>query len=262
MGGELFSATRNSEIVLSGLGGYDNGRIVAVQDETSVITTKKRSGTIFNSGAQIPNSPEGEQLLFVARNVITSTASLDIVLKHVFAGSQYIPTRLEVYRKSGGQLANAAVIQLYTGPNATGTALLNENGAAVGMGLSGLTSQGQLTSQQIKPQAKVTLTGGGASTQATIGLIVNEQGVVTSASVLTPGVGYTGQPTQTFSGVNGVQLTLTVDTGLGTITAVSIVKAGSGFVRQVMSNTQLYACLLYTSPSPRDLSTSRMPSSA
>ena len=27
-------------------------------------------------------------------------------------------------------------------------------------------------------------------------------------------------------------------------------------------NKQLYTCLLYTSPSPRDLSTSRMPSSA
>ena len=29
-----------------------------------------------------------------------------------------------------------------------------------------------------------------------------------------------------------------------------------------LSNTQIVICLLYTSPSPRDLSTSRMPSSA
>ena len=29
-----------------------------------------------------------------------------------------------------------------------------------------------------------------------------------------------------------------------------------------LSEAQLYGCLLYTSPSPRDLSTSRMPSSA
>ena len=28
------------------------------------------------------------------------------------------------------------------------------------------------------------------------------------------------------------------------------------------SNDEIYSCLLYTSPSPRDLSTSRMPSSA
>ena len=30
----------------------------------------------------------------------------------------------------------------------------------------------------------------------------------------------------------------------------------------IMANNQLQDCLLYTSPSPRDLSTSRMPSSA
>ena len=36
-----------------------------------------------------------------------------------------------------------------------------------------------------------------------------------------------------------------------------------GLVLQMMSEgTLVYSCLLYTSPSPRDLSTSRMPSSA
>ena len=33
-------------------------------------------------------------------------------------------------------------------------------------------------------------------------------------------------------------------------------------VRSAMPTAQAYRCLLYTSPSPRDLSTSRMPSSA
>ena len=32
--------------------------------------------------------------------------------------------------------------------------------------------------------------------------------------------------------------------------------------KQAMEKSMQYACLLYTSPSPRDLSTSRMPSSA
>ena len=32
--------------------------------------------------------------------------------------------------------------------------------------------------------------------------------------------------------------------------------------RHLLSELDFYACLLYTSPSPRDLSTSRMPSSA
>ena len=35
-----------------------------------------------------------------------------------------------------------------------------------------------------------------------------------------------------------------------------------GIIRQLLDEEILYSCLLYTSPSPRDLSTSRMPSSA
>ena len=37
-------------------------------------------------------------------------------------------------------------------------------------------------------------------------------------------------------------------------------KAGAGKIND--NFTEIYTCLLYTSPSPRDLSTSRMPSSA
>ena len=37
---------------------------------------------------------------------------------------------------------------------------------------------------------------------------------------------------------------------------------GAMFVDRFMSTAMHYPCLLYTSPSPRDLSTSRMPSSA
>ena len=38
-----------------------------------------------------------------------------------------------------------------------------------------------------------------------------------------------------------------------------VLKSGNG---QIIGQSQMYNCLLYTSPSPRDLSTSRMPSSA
>ena len=52
-------------------------------------------------------------------------------------------------------------------------------------------------------------------------------------------------------------------TGTGTF---SLAGASLGFETFVAgignSNTTYYTCLLYTSPSPRDLSTSRMPSSA
>ena len=37
---------------------------------------------------------------------------------------------------------------------------------------------------------------------------------------------------------------------------------GLGCMEEVLVNEELACCLLYTSPSPRDLSTSRMPSSA
>ena len=40
------------------------------------------------------------------------------------------------------------------------------------------------------------------------------------------------------------------------------VKGDVNFDGDLYQNGQLFTCLLYTSPSPRDLSTSRMPSSA
>ena len=51
---------------------------------------------------------------------------------------------------------------------------------------------------------------------------------------------------------------LGVDIG-GTFTDVVLERDGASFSTKVLTT---YVCLLYTSPSPRDLSTSRMPSSA
>ena len=42
----------------------------------------------------------------------------------------------------------------------------------------------------------------------------------------------------------------------------SVGDSGDAIVRNLASAPWPYTCLLYTSPSPRDLSTSRMPSSA
>ena len=44
--------------------------------------------------------------------------------------------------------------------------------------------------------------------------------------------------------------------------AKTLMKEGIGFVAVMSNDYRLVPCLLYTSPSPRDLSTSRMPSSA
>ena len=54
-----------------------------------------------------------------------------------------------------------------------------------------------------------------------------------------------------------------LNTGLGSDDARACVLENRDRVRQYLGATALAtACLLYTSPSPRDLSTSRMPSSA
>ena len=83
--------------------------------------------------------------------------------------------------------------------------------------------------------------------------------------------------TQTFN--TGLGILMTADTGLGVNLAVaedSLVNnfstdnlavtadTVSGYFdsMRVSANASFYDCLLYTSPSPRDLSTSRMPSSA
>ena len=50
------------------------------------------------------------------------------------------------------------------------------------------------------------------------------------------------------------------DIGAGTYDGVQVIVARGGDI--VLDATLGWACLLYTSPSPRDLSTSRMPSSA
>ena len=60
--------------------------------------------------------------------------------------------------------------------------------------------------------------------------------------------------------VNGAPV---VSTGLrvtGVCTATSF--SGDGSNLSGLASREVYGCLLYTSPSPRDLSTSRMPSSA
>ena len=52
-----------------------------------------------------------------------------------------------------------------------------------------------------------------------------------------------------------------VDAGRGVLMRLAAAGCGSNMLNGVMI-THLHSCLLYTSPSPRDLSTSRMPSSA
>ena len=46
------------------------------------------------------------------------------------------------------------------------------------------------------------------------------------------------------------------------VSLTCVVEHGDGRVGVYAEDKDIYTCLLYTSPSPRDLSTSRMPSSA
>ena len=50
--------------------------------------------------------------------------------------------------------------------------------------------------------------------------------------------------------------------GLNSSFTVRKISNGEGVERVFQTHSKLITCLLYTSPSPRDLSTSRMPSSA
>ena len=54
-----------------------------------------------------------------------------------------------------------------------------------------------------------------------------------------------------------------LDTGVsGLMVYAKTPQAAAALSRQVTQSQQVYACLLYTSPSPRDRQKSRMPSSA
>ena len=66
-------------------------------------------------------------------------------------------------------------------------------------------------------------------------------------------------------GVAGASITATGCKAENLNEVTDELKAGNGYGRtpsEVEHDQKLNACLLYTSPSPRDLSTSRMPSSA
>ena len=68
---------------------------------------------------------------------------------------------------------------------------------------------------------------------------------------------------------NGAIVGILGVSGSGKTTALRLIagfeKPDSGIIEmrnEIIANEEIYFCLLYTSPSPRDLSTSRMPSSA
>ena len=68
--------------------------------------------------------------------------------------------------------------------------------------------------------------------------------------------------TEVASLLDGYNCAVEVDGGIGPTTVAAVVAAGAD---RLVSGSALFRdddCLLYTSPSPRDLSTSRMPSSA
>ena len=105
-------------------------------------------------------------------------------------------------------------------------------------------------SQLTLPDVAVQFTGGGG-TGAAATASIGANGAVTSLTITDPGSGYMTAPAVSFGGAGtGAAATASVNT-TGSVTGISVTNGGGG-----------YTCLLYTSPSPRDLSTSRMPSSA
>ena len=68
------------------------------------------------------------------------------------------------------------------------------------------------------------------------------------------------QDTQDFTATNATNILTSV--GHTLTNGDEIILTGSDLPNGLSAATKYYVCLLYTSPSPRDLSTSRMPSSA
>lgn len=122
-GGQLFYATGNSEITIDPQAMFNDGYRIAQADETSLVSTVKVAGTTFTAGPGLP-SVSGEQLLFAGENISLNTALTDYTLKKTFRGSRFIPTRVQVIRRSGGATTVSGNLQIYTAAAAGGTALL------------------------------------------------------------------------------------------------------------------------------------------
>ena len=108
----------------------------------------------------------------------------------------------------------------------------------------------------VAPKIKFYGGKGGTGAAATSGIADGTVGIITVSS---GGSGYTTAPSISLSNeifLSGVSTSsaqlITVLNAAGTVTEIRITNAGLGYS----------ACLLYTSPSPRDATLSRMPSSA
>jgi len=90
-------------------------------------------------------------------------------------------------------------------------------------------------SSNITGVTTITLSGGGATTQAVLVVTgFNQAGsgsanVLTSVGVVSPGSGYTGQPSYSFGGLTGTAPTLVFKIALGEITGITITDGGAGY---------------------------------
>ena len=120
------------------------------------------------------------------------------------------------------ELEFGAAIKLVMDPGGTGTFVVGE----------------EVVGDEFLAKATATISG-----DAVDSITITDSGLHYNASL---------PPTVTISGGGGNGATATASvSSTGLVTGILITSGGSG-----------YTCLLYTSPSPRDLSTSRMPSSA
>ena len=110
----------------------------------------------------------------------------------------------------------------------------------------------------------------GSSTTARGTVTSYNDGAVFNYVISSGGSGYSGDFNLTISAPddtsNGVQAAATAKVTSGVVTSVEITNLGKGYYTQptvqVLTSPSGSSCLLYTSPSPRDATLSRMPSSA
>lgn len=218
MGGEVFASLKNSELVLSGLGEYSDGRIAAFADPTSIITERKTTTSTWAEGPGLPSSREivkiGE-----ARGINLKNSG-DYLFKKICQGNRVVPVSLVIDRYSGGVRPNAAKAAIYTAAGGTGTQL------GTSYSLNALWESGQAQTYNIDPTVSVVFEVVNGGSGATAVATVDNRGVVTGITVTAGGTGYTSAP---LVYIRGVKAKAAATVSGGVVTAVSLTTTGNGY---------------------------------
>lgn len=186
-------------------------------------TTLSPDTTVINAGSGYTSAP--------TVSVYGGSGSGATVSATVKGG---VVTQLTVTNPGSGYNLNDQPTLIFSGGGSDKTATLVPVVSAETGGISQVivTNGG---SSNLTGVTAITLSGGGATTQAQLVVTgFNQAGsgsanVLTSVGVVSPGSGYTSQPSYSFGGLTGTAPTLYFNIALGEITGITIIDGGSGY---------------------------------